>query len=48
MRGIFDRVFKSLLMKEFRQILRDKQILALLLITPTVQMIAYGAALIWK
>lgn len=40
-----NRIVSSLLMKELRQILRDKQILAMLIVTPTLQMTVYGFAL---
>lgn len=40
-----DRIIGSLLLKELRQILRNKQILAMLIVTPTLQMIVYGLAL---
>src|ERR1700739_3416492 len=42
---MFNRVTRSLISKELRQILRNKQILAMLLVTPTLQMLAYGLAL---
>ncbi|HEY9789672.1 MAG TPA: ABC transporter permease [Candidatus Obscuribacterales bacterium] len=42
---MFNRVTRSLINKELRQILRNKQILAMLLVTPTLQMLAYGLAL---
>jgi ABC-2 type transport system permease protein len=42
---MFNRTLRSLIIKELRQILRNKQILAMLLITPTLQMLAYGLAL---
>lgn len=37
--------FRALLMKEFLQLLRNKQLLAILVITPIVQLLAYGLAL---
>src|SRR6185437_4925362 len=39
------RVLWSLIDKELRQILRNKQILVMLFLTPTLQMLAYGFAL---
>jgi len=42
---LFDRALASLLIKELRQITRNKQIIALLLVTPTIQLIMYGYAL---
>ncbi len=42
---LFNRVLLSLILKEIRQILRNRQILAMLFITPTLQMLAYGLAL---
>lgn len=39
------RVLWSLIDKELRQILRNKQILVMLFLTPTLQMLAYGLAL---
>ena len=41
---MINRVLRSLVIKELRQILRNKQILAMLLVTPTLQMLAYGLA----
>lgn len=37
--------FRALLMKEFLQLLRNKQLLVILVITPMVQLLAYGFAL---
>lgn len=37
--------FRALLMKEFLQLLRNKQLLVILVITPMVQLMAYGFAL---
>lgn len=41
----FDRIFLSLLQKEVRHLLRNRQILAILFITPAVQLLLYGLAL---
>ena len=37
--------FRSLLVKEFLQLLRNKQLLVILVVTPMVQLLAYGLAL---
>lgn len=37
--------FRALLVKEFLQLLRNKQLLVLLVITPMIQLLAYGLAL---
>lgn len=37
--------FRALLLKEFLQLLRNKQLLVILVITPMVQLLAYGLAL---
>jgi ABC-2 type transport system permease protein len=42
---MLNRVLQSLIFKEIQQILRNKQILAMLLVTPTLQMFTYGLAL---
>lgn len=42
---MINRLMRALIAKELRQILRNKQILAMLLVTPTLQMLAYGIAL---
>ncbi|MDZ7960308.1 MAG: ABC transporter permease [Aulosira sp. DedQUE10] len=43
--SLFNSRFWSLAIKEFRQILRSKETLVLLIIPPTVQMLLYGFAL---
>lgn len=43
--SLFDSRFWSLAIKEFRQILRSRETLVLLIIPPTIQMLLYGFAL---
>lgn len=42
---MFSSGFRALLVKEFLQLLRNKQLLVILVITPVVQLLAYGLAL---
>lgn len=44
-RGLFDSRFLALVRKEVNQILRNKQLLILLIVPPTVQLLLYGFAL---
>ncbi|MBC7971444.1 MAG: ABC transporter permease [Verrucomicrobia bacterium] len=45
MRSLFDSRFLALVRKEINQILRDKQLLVLLIVPPTLQLLLYGFAL---
>jgi len=45
LKGFFDSRFLALVRKEINQILRNKQLLILLIIPPTVQLLLYGFAL---
>ncbi|CAA9418623.1 Domain of unknown function / Efflux ABC transporter, permease protein [uncultured Leptolyngbya sp.] len=45
LKGFFDGRFLALVRKEINQILRNKQLLILLIIPPTVQLLLYGFAL---
>src|SRR3990167_5021561 len=40
-----NRVLTSLVVKEFCQVLRDKRVLAVLVVPPAIQLLAYGMAL---
>lgn len=42
---MLSQTVRSLIIKESRQIIRNKQILVMLLVTPTLQMLTYGLAL---
>ncbi|MBW4563543.1 MAG: ABC transporter permease [Mojavia pulchra JT2-VF2] len=44
-KNLFNSRFWSLVIKEFRQILRSKETIVLLIIPPTIQMLLYGFAL---
>ncbi|MBP5976716.1 ABC transporter permease [Brasilonema sp. CT11] len=43
--GLFDSLFWSLIRKEINQILRNKQLIFLLLVPPTIQLLIYGFVL---
>ena len=45
LKGFFDSRFLALVRKEINQILRNKQLLILLIVPPTVQLLLYGFAL---